>query len=1357
MNKLIYLFFAQILCTQLSLAQKAPVIQWQYSIGAVNDFENAVDAVEFPKGNYVFLMDRNPTITDSSRNVILKLNSDGQLVGRKVLRSGSDNILAQKVIVSKGGNSLIVAGDSFRSQDQDDFSGAVYLNPSSVFKRCFLIELDQNLNRLKTIILSDGEGWISHLSQYGDHYYVISTAGDVWKLKSDFSLVWHKNLGLIFPQLTNDGRIYVGKAEKNISQSSTLGIGITSGTTSIETPLQKECNPNNGKLPDVKYVVFDTSFNLLKSHCLGLEPTPDSRVFYNYSITLEKDLHYINFSEGSLYPNIKEIFWGSGNVSNYKSSTLPYYSSEYSLKDVIVNQNSLIKVYSAKGSYISAPSWDLLLSENGLQNIILTSDGGYLLTGSKIIDPMKPDAWVVKLGPDSSICKTFDPFQDVTSACDSVLDLDAGAGYTDYLWSNSLLTQKIRVNKSGYYKVSVANSFGCNFSDSTYVNLLSDKIMPRDTSICKGATITLRLVNPSGSGANIKSISDLPQNLRLGLVAYYPFSGNANDIGLNLNHGTVFGAELAKDRFGNPNSSYYFKGYNNLTGTGDWIGVSNIVSLPKSGSPRTISFWANRVSIDDPSTPDATVFNFGNHVTQGGQVVSSQFICTYGLTRPYISNGPEKFCYDCSNTLNGTSQEIKLNQWYNVVITFQDFNAKVFVNGVLLFSGFVGSLFDNPLLSNFIIGRAASNTQYFKGYIDDIGIWNRVLSPSEIQQVSTARSVKWFDGSTGDSVDVLVNSTGKYYVDISDGYINCSDTITVNVISSDTTITALDNPSICSNSGSVRLQAGVSNLYIWLRNGLPINGANSRIYTASTSGDYRVVVGSVQGCTDTSRVISVIIEPKPVPNFTINKVNQCLSGNQFLFTNTSSISKGSMTYLWSFGNSKTTDSISPSMTYVADGVYNVKLVVTSDKACKDSLVKQVTVIKDPDVPTITSTSDEFCIGSSLVLTTNANPTIQWFRNNILISGATGSTLTVSQAGDYSVKTTLSSGCQASSVVKKIVENPTPDGVLEIPLNLVICEGFATKLTASGASSYQWYLNNVAIAGATNSTYDATQAGVYSVDFISDKGCIKRSVNSITLSLLKKPKASFTYNASCRLVPITFTSTSDIASSGSVQYRWDLGSGIIGTGSTYTYTFNSAGGITVKLVVTPVLCPLLADSISRNIQIENPPAGIVYPTINAVLNKPKPISARAIGVSYLWQPSTDLSNATIINPILTATAERFYKIFITNQSGCLTVDTQYVKIFKDRDIYVPKAFSPNGDGQNDRLYPIPVGIKEMTIFRVYTRWGNVVYDNKSATASTGWDGTFRGNKLPVGTYTWIAEGIDDDGNVIRRSGNTVLVR
>ncbi|HEY4207719.1 MAG TPA: Ig-like domain-containing protein [Puia sp.] len=90
-----------------------------------------------------------------------------------------------------------------------------------------------------------------------------------------------------------------------------------------------------------------------------------------------------------------------------------------------------------------------------------------------------------------------------------------------------------------------------------------------------------------------------------------------------------------------------------------------------------------------------------------------------------------------------------------------------------------------------------------------------------------------------------------------------------------------------------------------------------------------------------------------------------------------------------------------------------------------------------------------------------------------------------------------------------------------------------------------------------------------------------------------------------------------------------------------------------------------------------------------------------------------------------------------------------------NIYVPKVFTPNGDGTNDLLKPILVGISEFHYFNIYNRWGNLIYTSKDP--NQGWDGTFKGVPQPVETYLWIAEGIDINGKKIVAKGMTSLVK
>jgi gliding motility-associated-like protein len=90
-----------------------------------------------------------------------------------------------------------------------------------------------------------------------------------------------------------------------------------------------------------------------------------------------------------------------------------------------------------------------------------------------------------------------------------------------------------------------------------------------------------------------------------------------------------------------------------------------------------------------------------------------------------------------------------------------------------------------------------------------------------------------------------------------------------------------------------------------------------------------------------------------------------------------------------------------------------------------------------------------------------------------------------------------------------------------------------------------------------------------------------------------------------------------------------------------------------------------------------------------------------------------------------------------------------------DLFVPKAWTPNNDGHNDRLYPLTVNIRELKYFRIFNRWGQMVFETNAI--GIGWDGMFKGQKQVIDVYTWTAEAIGDNGQIIKRSGNSALIR
>ena len=161
----------------------------------------------------------------------------------------------------------------------------------------------------------------------------------------------------------------------------------------------------------------------------------------------------------------------------------------------------------------------------------------------------------------------------------------------------------------------------------------------------------------------------------------------------------------------------------------------------------------------------------------------------------------------------------------------------------------------------------------------------------------------------------------------------------------------------------------------------------------------------------------------------------------------------------------------------------------------------------------------------------------------------------------------------------------------------------------------------------------------------------------------------------------------------------------------------------------------------------------------VVNQPLQLNATG-GQFYLWTPASGLNNPSIGNPVATVSDNIDYIVRATNASGCFGSDTITVKVYKILpDIYVPNAFTPGDDGTNDVFKPIPIGVREINSFRVYNRWGVLVYSSSknASVSSIGWDGRYKGKPADTAVYVWTVEGIDYLNNSIKKKGTVTLIR
>jgi gliding motility-associated-like protein len=140
--------------------------------------------------------------------------------------------------------------------------------------------------------------------------------------------------------------------------------------------------------------------------------------------------------------------------------------------------------------------------------------------------------------------------------------------------------------------------------------------------------------------------------------------------------------------------------------------------------------------------------------------------------------------------------------------------------------------------------------------------------------------------------------------------------------------------------------------------------------------------------------------------------------------------------------------------------------------------------------------------------------------------------------------------------------------------------------------------------------------------------------------------------------------------------------------------------------------------------------------------------------FAWSPETGLNSTSISDPVAIINRNISYVLKAFNSTGCFDMDTVNVQVFQTMpDIFVPNAFVPGGI--NAQLRPKPVGISTLDYFRVFNRWGQLVF--QTTEANKGWDGRVGGIDQPNGTYVWMVSGTDYTGKKLVKKGTATLIR
>ncbi len=326
--------------------------------------------------------------------------------------------------------------------------------------------------------------------------------------------------------------------------------------------------------------------------------------------------------------------------------------------------------------------------------------------------------------------------------------------------------------------------------------------------------------------------------------------------------------------------------------------------------------------------------------------------------------------------------------------------------------------------------------------------------------------------------------------------------------------------------------------------------------------------------------------------------------------------------------------------------------------------------------------------------------------------------------------------------------------------IVECKDFTVffENLSEGGFSYFWDFGVPDVADDTSSewqpTYTYPDTGTYIVKLIVNRGSTCPDSISRFVKVFPSFSGDLRYSGLlCPNSPISFRDSTISTTQPANYWLWSFGDGETSQGQNPVHYYREGGAYNVVLISrNPRGC---VDTVNQRVDIEQfrPFAGN-----DTIIVKGETINFNAQGGGiYEWTPGTHLTNPFIGNPsgYYPDTGRFGYHVYIRSDGGCEGEDSINVWVVSQSSVFVPSAFTPNGDGRNETLRPIGIGYRTIRYFRVFNRFGQQVF--YTTKFREGWDGTLNGVPQDTGTYFWVLSMTDRFGKEMLLKGDAILIR
>ena len=359
-------------------------------------------------------------------------------------------------------------------------------------------------------------------------------------------------------------------------------------------------------------------------------------------------------------------------------------------------------------------------------------------------------------------------------------------------------------------------------------------------------------------------------------------------------------------------------------------------------------------------------------------------------------------------------------------------------------------------------------------------------------------------------------------------------------------------------------------------------------------------------------------------------------------------------------------------------------------------------------------------------------------------------------GTYPVtlQVTNTSGC-GNTIVHNAIIHPNP--AINAGVDTTICKFTDALLHSTGADFYTWTSHpSLSCTSCAEPIAKPEKTITYAVTGKTIFGCSKEDF--VTVKVLQPFKMGIRDNDT-----VCLGNSVVLKATGADKYQWSPSTWLNNT-NTGTPKSTPTSSITYKVVGSDSL-GCFEDEGSVTIKLYTKPHVEIANGESIVVQAGTPVKLTTKNspdiVDWKWYPSKWLSCSTCAETIAAANENITYHVTAANQGHCEASDDVTISVIcNNANVYVPNTFSPNHDGSNDVFYPRGTGLYTIKSFKIFNRWGQVVFSKNGISANdpqVGWDGTLNGAILQPDVYVYTLEVICQNNNILPIKGNVTLIR